>query len=59
MMHVKVCKDKHISSRWADLENLIYVDEIASKIMYKDKEGDQWIKNKQDTEWSKVISKYE
>ena len=59
MMHVKVSKDKHISSRWADLENLIYVDEIASKIVYKDKEGDQWIKNKQDTEWSKVISKYE
>ena len=49
MMHVKVSKDKH-SSRWADLENLIYVDEIASKIVYKDKEGDQWSKNKQETE---------
>ena len=33
----KVIKDKHIS-RCVDQENLIYIDEIESKPIYKDKD---------------------
>ena len=40
MMDVKVCKDKHIS-RCVDRENLIYINEIESKTVHKDKEGDR------------------
>ena len=40
MMDVKVSKDKHIS-RWVNRENLIYVNEIESKTVHKDEEGDR------------------
>ena len=39
MMGVKVSKDKYISRR-VDQENLTY-DEIESKTMHKDEQGDQ------------------
>ena len=39
MMEVKVSKDKYISRR-VDQENLTY-DEIESKTMHKDEQGDQ------------------
>ena len=40
-MKVKVSKNKHIS-RWVDRENLnsSILDEIESKIVHKDKDGD-------------------
>ena len=31
----------NFTSRWVDSVNLIMLDEIASKIMHKDKEGDR------------------
>ena len=40
MMDVKVSQDKHIN-RWVDRENLFMLDEIASKTVHKDEEGDQ------------------
>ena len=40
MMNIKVSKDKH-NSRWVDGRISSMLDEIASKTMYKDKEGDQ------------------
>ena len=36
----KVSKDKRIS-RWVDQENLIVVNEIERKIVYKDEEDDR------------------
>ena len=38
MMDVNVSKD---ISRWVDRENLIMLDEIESKTMHKDEEGDR------------------
>ena len=39
MMDVKVSKDKHVS-RWVDWESLIVMlDEIESKIVQNDEEG--------------------
>ena len=40
MIDIKVSKEKHIS-RWADRENLISVDEIESKTVHNDEEGDR------------------
>ena len=40
MMEVKVSKDKNIS-RWVNRENLIMLDEIESKTVHKNKEGDR------------------
>ena len=45
MIDVKVSKVKNIS-RWVDGENLIMLDEIESKTVHKDNEGDQWRKKK-------------
>ena len=39
MMGIKVSKNKHIS-RWVDQENLSMLDEIESKTVHKDEEGD-------------------
>ena len=51
-MHVKVFNDKYISGcdYW---ENLIMVDEIASKTAKKDKGSYLQRKKQHDTEWSK------
>ena len=43
MMNIKVSKDK-LNSRWVDGRISSMLDEIASKTMYKDKEGDQQMK---------------
>ena len=44
-MDVEVSKDKNISW-WVDPENLILVDEIESKTVHKDEEGDRQKKKK-------------
>ena len=40
MINAKVCKDKHISW-WVNQETSSMLDKIASKTVYKDKDGDQ------------------
>ena len=47
-MDVKVSQDKHIN-RWVDQENLFMLDEIESKTVRKDEEGNQQRKKKKDT----------
>ena len=45
MVDIKVSKEKHIS-RWVNRENLMYEDEIESKTMHNDEEGDLQRKRK-------------
>ena len=45
-------------SRWVDWETSSMLDEIESKSVHKDKEGDQYRKKKYDTGWSKASWEY-